>query len=56
MKNLSVENNAKGHNQIFSTFYKGTQLFYTIDKSSFEQKTFNLVHIFSAVVNKNEAR
>ncbi|HPF11035.1 MAG TPA: SgcJ/EcaC family oxidoreductase [Flavobacteriaceae bacterium] len=56
MKNLSVENNAKGHNQIFSTFYKGTQLFYTIDKIKFLSKDIALVHIFGAVVNQNEAR
>ncbi|MEZ4875581.1 MAG: SgcJ/EcaC family oxidoreductase [Flavobacteriaceae bacterium] len=56
MANMSVENNAKGHNQIFSTFYKDTQLFYTVDKIKFLSKDIALVHLFGAVVGNTEQR
>ncbi|MAP54307.1 SgcJ/EcaC family oxidoreductase [Altibacter sp.] len=55
-KEQSLEANSMGHQRIFDTMYKETQLFYTIDKIKFLTTDFALVHVFGAVTSKDEQR
>lgn len=56
MKHNTISDNARGHQQIFDTFYKDTQLFYTIDKIKFIRKDLALIHVFGAVAPKGNTR
>ena len=55
-KGQDIKTNAMGHDQIFSTMYKGTQLYYTVDKIRFIKEDIALVHVFGAVVKITESR
>ncbi|MCW9038742.1 MULTISPECIES: SgcJ/EcaC family oxidoreductase [Altibacter] len=55
-KNNTVERNAESHQRIFSTMYKDTQLFYTVDKIKFLSNEIALMHVLAAVAPKNETR
>ena len=54
--NYTREANAKGHQRIFDTIYKGTQVHYQIDKIKFIRPDIALIHVFGAVNKKGEAR
>lgn len=55
-KGMTPGENAKGHQQIFDTMYKGTRLHYLVDKIKFIRDDIALVHVFGAVTPKSESR
>jgi uncharacterized protein (TIGR02246 family) len=55
-KGQNIEDNTRTHDYIFSSMYKGTQLFLTVDKIRFIREDIALVHVFGSVVGKSETR
>ncbi len=56
LKNIPPAINARSHQMIFETIYKGTQQFNVVDKIKFIREDVALIHVLAALAKQGEER
>lgn len=56
LKNINPTLNARSHQQLFETQYKGTEQYSIVDKIKFIREDVALIHVLTAIVKKGEGR